>query len=412
MLAGFSALNEWSDGESDHESSDNGSKSQESVEFRDEDYLTLYNRALASYGQGVFDRAENEFRHLVVSPYFAQCGYKSGLKKRPVTVQLQFNSHKYLGLCLAKREAYKESLDQLEKALDIDRSDPILFFKFAVTAVRAGDLMAARNALEVSFRLTETVPGQEIRHWPSLDLVISVTYKLEDYIACLRYIEWALKLDPNYEKGKRLQNQIYEECPYLHSDPEIQKRPIKPRPIEVNIIPPAPKPETKLVKIKKASILDIVESVVNEYHEGGNGRMKDLLLPCKFEIDNSVDLTEELNDAKVVLDSLLDKVESQEVEEKMSETEQIIRPLLIDEVVNKAVTLGFMRDIILKAADFAVGESFANSMSKKGRSSGPSASFLNEVKLQCHFYLCMLCNLRSNSFLMLCRLQILVKGPF
>ena len=55
--------------------------------------------------------------------------------------------------------------------------------------------MAARNALEVSFRVTHTVPGQQIRHWPSLDLLISVTYKLEDCLACLRYIEWALKVN-------------------------------------------------------------------------------------------------------------------------------------------------------------------------------------------------------------------------
>ena len=83
----------------------------------------------------------------------------------------------------------------MEKALDIDNSDPTLFFKFAAVAIRAGDLMAARNALEVSFRVTHTVPGQQIRHWPSLDLLISVTYKLEDCLACLRYIEWALKVN-------------------------------------------------------------------------------------------------------------------------------------------------------------------------------------------------------------------------
>ena len=63
--------------------------------------------------------------------------------------------------------------------------------------------MAARNALEVSFRVTHTVPGQQIRHWPSLDLLISVTYKLEDCLACLRYIEWALKVN-TYNSGLEL----------------------------------------------------------------------------------------------------------------------------------------------------------------------------------------------------------------
>ena len=54
--------------------------------------------------------------------------------------------------------------------------------------------MSARNALEVSFRVTETVAGQQIRHWPTLDLLITVTYKLEDCLPCLQYIEWALKV--------------------------------------------------------------------------------------------------------------------------------------------------------------------------------------------------------------------------
>ena len=82
----------------------------------------------------------------------------------------------------------------MEKALDIDNSDPTLFFKFAVIAIRAGDLMSARNALEVSLRVTETIPGQQIRHWPTLDLLITVTYKLEDCLSCLRHIDWALKV--------------------------------------------------------------------------------------------------------------------------------------------------------------------------------------------------------------------------
>ena len=77
MLAGFSALNERSDAFSDHDSSDNGSSS-ESVDFRDEDYLELYNRALQNFGEEAYERAENEFRHLVSSPYFAQCGFNGG----------------------------------------------------------------------------------------------------------------------------------------------------------------------------------------------------------------------------------------------------------------------------------------------------------------------------------------------
>lgn len=112
MLAGFSALNERTDALSDHDSSDNGSSS-ESADFRDEDYLELYNRALQNFGEEAYQRAENEFRYLVSSPYFAQCGFYSGHKKRQVTVRLQFNSHRYLGICLSEREAFADSLNEV-----------------------------------------------------------------------------------------------------------------------------------------------------------------------------------------------------------------------------------------------------------------------------------------------------------
>ena len=119
MLAGFSALNERSDAFIDQDSSDNGSSS-ESVDFRDEDYLELYNRALQNFGEEAYERAENEFRHLVSSPYFAQCGFNGGEKKRDVTVRLQFNAHRYLGLCLSKKEAYSDSLNEVRGLLTHD----------------------------------------------------------------------------------------------------------------------------------------------------------------------------------------------------------------------------------------------------------------------------------------------------
>ena len=53
MLIGFSALNESQISVSSD--SQNDSKSEESLDFRDDDYLSLYNKALASYGDGNFD---------------------------------------------------------------------------------------------------------------------------------------------------------------------------------------------------------------------------------------------------------------------------------------------------------------------------------------------------------------------
>ena len=388
MLLGFSALNESSNAES-VSSVSNDSKSQESLDFRDDDYLSLYNKALASYGDGNYDRAEGEFRHLVKTPYFTHCGFRS-LKPRAIAIKLQFNSHRYLGLCLSKHENYSEALDQLEKALEIDSSDPTLYFRFAIIAVKAGKLIFARNALEASFRESKNQNIKGIRHWPSLDLIISVTYKLEDCISCLRYIEWGLLHDPKFEKAIRIRDKIYEEHPYLSSDPEIQKRTPIPRPIEYIPRPPKKEPELKQLIVHNLKFLDLIQCIVSEYHEGGDGRMKDITLPISVEFkEKSEENLVEMEDVQAVLNGVIDKVEAKlhdeeeqmEVDQKVQQSEEAtICFSILNDVVNSAVNQSRMRNILDGIVDFAVGESLANSMSKR-RSAGASAAFLNEVPL-------------------------------
>ena len=396
MFAGFSALNESSNPDSDFENERGGSNSEESLDFRDDDYLALYNRALSSYGNEEYEKAESEFRHLINSAYFTHCGFYSGTKLRNVAVRLQFNTHRYLGICLANRNAFADALEELQLAIDIDNSDPTLFFKFAVTAVRAGDLMAARNALETSFGVNNN-PDQLVRHWPSLDLIISITYKLDDCIACLRYIKWALLVDPKYEKGHRLRGEIYDEYPYLHPDPEFRQRPSKPRPLVTKQLPPPKEVATKVLTVTSLSILDIVNCVVDEYQSGeGGGRMKDLLLPCKVEFRSQLQ-TEEFKvnkeEVRMIIDSILDQVVEMEVEDEKEETsavatpkelteeEQMVSDILDKDVIVKALDYSFIKQIVLKSADFAVGESYANSMSKRRSGLSTTASFLNEVPL-------------------------------
>ena len=45
-----------------------------------------------------------------------------------------------------------------------------------------------------------------IRHWPTLDLLITMTYKLGDFMACLSYINIPLRENPEFEKGHKLKN--------------------------------------------------------------------------------------------------------------------------------------------------------------------------------------------------------------
>jgi hypothetical protein len=51
MLAGFCALNESSNAEFDSESSQDVEKTEESLDFKDDDYLQLYNTALTTFGE-------------------------------------------------------------------------------------------------------------------------------------------------------------------------------------------------------------------------------------------------------------------------------------------------------------------------------------------------------------------------
>ena len=50
----------------------------------------------------------------------------------PLACKLQFNSLRYLGFALAKREAFHECLDCLEKAIRIDKSDVTLYAGFYI----------------------------------------------------------------------------------------------------------------------------------------------------------------------------------------------------------------------------------------------------------------------------------------
>ena len=47
-----------------------------------------------------------------------------------------------------------------------------------------------------------------------------MTYKLGDFLACLRYISVALHENSDYEKGHKIRKRIYDECPYLDPDPK------------------------------------------------------------------------------------------------------------------------------------------------------------------------------------------------
>lgn len=62
---------------------------------------------------------------------------------------------------------------------------------------------------------------RNVRHWPSLDAIITATYITGDFMACLLFICHALRLDNSYAKGLALRDLIFEEHPFLRKDFEI-----------------------------------------------------------------------------------------------------------------------------------------------------------------------------------------------
>ncbi len=404
MLNCFSALNESSNGGSEASSSDESSRKEENFDFQDDDYIALYNTALASYGKENFGRAEGEFRHLAESPYFKHCG-KNSQRPRNVAIKLEFNALRYLGMSLAKREAYDEALAYIEKALEIDGSDPTVYFRYATIAVRANKLVDARRALEISMGNDVRQGYKTVRHWPTLELVISLTYKLDDCLMCLDYIAWALKENPSHEKSLRIRQKIYDEYPFLHPDPAQQKKEPIYRPLVVRVVKEE-EPPTSQVVFSKPTLQDLIASVVKEY--GPEGRMKDLLLPMSVSFQKEDVMADKakneeiLNDVKMVLGDIVDRVASQiaasdaqvsssedtemEVDEEAdvspavnTEATEIVQSVL-DNLVNEAETLGFMRSILFEAADAAVTESIASN-TVSSRRSRPAATFLNEVPI-------------------------------
>lgn len=117
--------------------------------------------------------------------------------------------------------------------------------------------------------------------------------------------------------------------------------------------------------------------------------MKDLLVPCtvEFQEDQSENLVD-MEEVQEVMNTVLDKIEEDEqmvVDEPpsqpiLNESEAIVMPI-VDELIPEVLNSSFMKQIVLKAADFAVGESYANAMSKRANSKGATASFLNEVPI-------------------------------
>ncbi len=168
-----------------------------------------YNRALGLFGEGRFDQAAAAFTETLHSTFLSKRRFRTNKLRR----RLRANSLKYLGFSLSRLDDHEAALGTLIEALeattDEKKDDVNLCFRLGVAALRtrqAHRLPLARAALERAMRAS---PG----HWPSLDLLVSITYRLGDFQACLAYSDEALRRDPTCQKAKVLAHRIISEEP-------------------------------------------------------------------------------------------------------------------------------------------------------------------------------------------------------
>ena len=118
-----------------------------------------------------------------------------------------------------------------------------------------------------------------------------MTYKLGDFISCLKYIDVAFHENPDYEKGHKLKKRIYDECPYIDPDPSNwNKEPDLSRiKFDQAAKPPAVEKVYHTIKFSNWNLQTLASSIFQRYSDCGETKI--LLEPCNFEFKEKVELT-------------------------------------------------------------------------------------------------------------------------
>ena len=281
-----------------------------------------------------------------------------------------------------------------------------------------------------------------IRHWPTLDLLITMTYKLGDFISCLSYIDVALNENPDFEKGHKLKKRIYDECPYIDPDPKNwNKEP------DFSRIKFSSEPKSKVLEktplilnFSQWNLKTLATTFFERYKVCGDTQL--LLEPClvKFEskpIDekneevpieksilksNTSDSSQQLDDDEVVIlgsdddivilddsdenditiedaededyvkismqkivDSVVHNVISRVYQRDNEQSFEIVSPIVseIVESVEETSTKAFIQRILHNLVDSSVTEnySFINNLSSASKRKAGLSQFLSQVPL-------------------------------
>lgn len=168
----------------------------ETKEAQEAHLLDLYNSALQAVVRGNSKKATGQLLEITQSPLFSGSEGSEQIQQ-----SLRYNVHKNLAECYNNSGELLLAEDHFFQASQIDRTDVSLWFSLAGVAAKLGHLHMCRGALEEGLSCSPN-------HWPCLENLMTVSFKLDDNMGCLTYCELALERDPEHQKAKLYKSKV------------------------------------------------------------------------------------------------------------------------------------------------------------------------------------------------------------
>ena len=122
--------------------------------------------------------------------------------------------------------------------------------------MKLNNLYMCRSALEQGLLCSP-------QHLPSIDNLITVTFKLGDNLACLGYCTMLLELDPSSEKVVLYKSKVYNEMPFLQEAYDDKDFVCIKTEIETFTAEPPTEPKREMLELnlKELSVVSLAEGL-------------------------------------------------------------------------------------------------------------------------------------------------------
>eukprot|EP00090_Calanus_glacialis_P013101 TRINITY_DN21726_c0_g1_i3.p1 TRINITY_DN21726_c0_g1~~TRINITY_DN21726_c0_g1_i3.p1 ORF type:complete len:2006 (+),score=827.87 TRINITY_DN21726_c0_g1_i3:94-6111(+) len=345
------ALNE----SSSEAESDTEQNQVETKEAQEAHLLDLYNSALQQLVKNNKAGAKTNLLEITNSSLF-----QSGEGSEQIQKTLRYNVHKNLGECFMDESDFQKAEDHFFEASQIDRTDVTLWFQLASASVKLGNFCMVRGALEEGLNCSPN-------HWPCLENLITVSFKLCDNFGCLCYCAMALERDPTNQKAIEYKSKVYMEMPFMQE--YMKDEDFVPIPVERETYyylppeePPRPMLEAPLESLTLEGLGEFL-LVIYEKHVGTEAIIS--LVDNAKVLEDYKTKTKEREEAKIkvsvqnLVEEMMDIVECGEKgEEGVEICETIVdeilcgmfgvRPLTEEEKVVKALVLELVSESVEK----------------------------------------------------------------